>query len=276
MSIEIVKANVVPIVTPSTFKNMRVSGIAAKTCTSADSFAEILDADTDYLDVLKRVINYGHLSVTEFDTWVFGVENVSRTMTHQLVRKRIGVAYGQESMRYASQAGVYKIIVPDTLKDKRYDIDLPNLGGKINLSLEDLATISHNWYEAAQVEGVPNEDARFGLLEASKTKILVGMNTHALLDFFKERTCNTAQWEIRDVAKKMLMICKEYDPEVFEGAGPKCNYTNVCNEPKVKWKTCQRVPHKSNSALIGDVASFIEQLNLTEAQIETALKILKG
>jgi thymidylate synthase (FAD) len=261
MSVEIVKPKVILIAKPATFDGTRLSGIAAKTCTTAETFAEILDTNDNYEGVLKRVLGYGHLSVTEFDNWVFGIENVSRTLTHQLVRKRLA-SYAQESMRYTSQGGTYKIIEPASLEGKsaivKFDINkLPeyitrfipkdNLEAinhvEIELSLEELASISHEWYEGMQEQGVPNEDARFGLLEASKTKILVGMNTHALLDFFCERTCTCAQWEIRGVAQAMLRLAKEADPVGMATAGPKCTRTYFCHEAMSKWETCKRVTH---------------------------------
>ena len=43
-----------------------------------------------------------------------------------------------------------------------------------------------------------NEDARFILPNACETKIIVTMNIRSLLNFFKHRCCNRAQWEIRE------------------------------------------------------------------------------
>jgi thymidylate synthase (FAD) len=250
MSVQVVEPKVILIAKPSTFEGTRLSGIAAKTCTSAETFGEILDTNDTYEGVLKNVLAYGHYSVTEFDFWVFGIENVSRTLTHQLVRKRLA-NYAQESMRYTSQSGVYKVIVPKTLQGKTATVTIPGVKVDslhplhVDLSLEDLAAISHEWYEGMQDQGVPNEDARFGLLEASKTKILVGMNTHGLLDFFGERTCRCAQWEIRGVATTMLRLALENDPVGMAGAGPKCHKTQFCIESKKKWDTCRYSTHIS-------------------------------
>jgi thymidylate synthase (FAD) len=216
-----------------------------------------MNDDSDDEAILKRVVGYGHLSVLEFDNWIFGVEGVSRTLTHQLVRKRIA-SYAQESMRYTSQDGEYQIIVPKSLEGKTATIRIPfnclpgNLqespefkkGMDIQVSLEELADISHQWYEGMQAKSVPNEDSRFGLLEASKTKIMIQMNSHALLDFFAERTCSCAQWEIRGMAREMLRICKELDPVVFENAGPKCIKLGYC--PEAKAKHCGLRPHKTD------------------------------
>jgi thymidylate synthase (FAD) len=48
------------------------------------------------------------------------------------------------------------------------------------------------------------------------------MNARELLHFFSMRCCNRAQWEIRAVADKMLEICKNVAPVIFESAGPGC------------------------------------------------------
>ena len=44
------------------------------------------------------------------------------------------------------------------------------------------------------------EDVRYILPNAAETKIIVTMNFRGLMNFRKERTCNRAQWEIRQMA----------------------------------------------------------------------------
>jgi thymidylate synthase (FAD) len=248
MSVKVVSPNVVLLKSPKDDAK-RWSAKAAKFCTSANEIDAILCDDTTDEKVLRNVLNYGHLSVTEFDGWIFGIENVSRTLTHQLVRKRLA-SYAQESMRYTSQGGEYKIILPKSLMDKTAEVSLPVIYSagetiEMSLSLIELAGICHQWYESMLAQGVPNEDARFGLLEASKTKIMVYMNTHGLLDFFGERTCRCSQWEIRGIAIDMLRQALEADPIGMKNAGPKCMRLNFCNESLEKWKTCRYSTHIS-------------------------------
>ena len=71
-------------------------------------------------------------------------------------------------------------------------------------------------------EGIPPEDARFVLPNATETKILVTMNARELHHFFALRTCRRAQWEIREMAMRMLAIARESAPLLFEKAGPGC------------------------------------------------------
>ena len=48
------------------------------------------------------------------------------------------------------------------------------------------------------------------------------MDLLTLLNFFKERCCTRAQWEIRDVANQMLDIVLNVAPNVFANAGAPC------------------------------------------------------
>ena len=70
-----------------------------------------------------------------------------------------------------------------------------------------------------------NQDARFVLPNACTTVIEVKMNGRALMNFFAERLCSRAQWEIRQLAQMMLNAIQEYDDQCAEYAkmcGPKC------------------------------------------------------
>jgi thymidylate synthase (FAD) len=71
-------------------------------------------------------------------------------------------------------------------------------------------------------EGVPEEDARNFTFQAGKTRMIVTMNARELRHFFALRTCNRAQWEIRELAKEMMRQCKEISPVLFADAGAGC------------------------------------------------------
>jgi thymidylate synthase (FAD) len=91
---------------------------------------------------------------------------------------------------------------------------------------------AENDYKFLLNAGFPAEDARMVLPAAVATQIVVSMNFRSLLHFFAERTCNRAQWEIRDIANQMLEQCKQLYPCVFENAGPHCMKLKHCPEAK--------------------------------------------
>ena len=74
--------------------------MAARLCYSASSIAE-LEEKAQKLDrekFLARILRMGHLSVLEHASFSFGIEGVSRALTHQLVRHRLA-SYSQQSQR---------------------------------------------------------------------------------------------------------------------------------------------------------------------------------
>ena len=65
------------------------------------------------------------------------------------------------------------------------------------------------------------------------------MNAHALKDFFRVRCCMNAQHEIRDMANKMLKLCKQASPDLFADAGPNCKVLGYCPENDYQNSRCK-------------------------------------
>lgn len=77
--------------------------------------------------------------------------------------------------------------------------------------------------------GIDQEDARFILPQGITTKLMMTMNARELRHFFSLRSCNRAQWEIRQLSDEMLKQCKKVAPVLFNQAGPGC-LTGHCPE----------------------------------------------
>ena len=65
------------------------------------------------------------------------------------------------------------------------------------------------------------------------TDILLTANARELLHFAKLRTCTRAQWEIRNVAREMLVQVCEVSPMIFKNYGPSCAVTGRCPEGRM-------------------------------------------
>lgn len=63
-------------------------------------------------------------------------------------------------------------------------------------------------YQTMLEAGIPAEDARYILPNAAESKIVITMNIRELLHFFELRCCNRAQWEIRELAHRMLELVR--------------------------------------------------------------------
>jgi thymidylate synthase (FAD) len=55
-----------------------------------------------------------------------------------------------------------------------------------------------------------------------ETKIVITMNIRELLHFFELRCCRRAQWEIRELAHRMLEVVELTAPYIFMDAGAAC------------------------------------------------------
>jgi len=66
----------------------------------------------DNEDYLKNILESGHGSVLEHVQLTFIIQGVSRTLTHELVRHRIGVAISQESQRYVDAKDINVVLPP--------------------------------------------------------------------------------------------------------------------------------------------------------------------
>ena len=190
----------------------RVVHTAARVCYSSKGVVDLLrDSGGDSCaPLLRRVKDMGHLSVFEHVSFTFGIEGVSRAMTHQLVRHRIA-SYSQRSQRYVDEEG-FSFVVPPEIADNQEAKEL----------FERVVEDARVAYKRLQGMGVAREDARYLLPNACCSSIVVTMNARELLHFFTLRCCRRAQWEIRAVAKEMLRMCREIAPLLFEDAGPSC------------------------------------------------------
>lgn len=176
---------------------------------------------------VKRVTGYGHMSVIEHAYFTFSIEDVSRAMTHQLVRHRVA-SYTQQSQRYVTYDTLKQYVTPPTIE--------ANPEAK-KIFDETLESISETYKKLLDM-GIPKEDARYVLPNAAKTHILVTMNARELRHFFSLRCCARAQWEIREVAMEMLKQVKKVAPSLFENTGPGCVELGYCPEGELKPLEC--------------------------------------
>jgi len=212
----------------------RLCAAAARQCYSARGASELLESlsNEEVGKLVKMLLKSGHHSVLEHASFTFAVEGISRACSHQLVRHRIA-SYSQQSQRYVN-AGDFNYIVPESIQ-----------GGQRKRFEEFMGEAAELYGEFVD-SGVKKEDARFVLPNACETKIVITMNCRELLYFFEKRTCARAQWEIRAMAEKMLELCKQVSPLIFENAGPSCVSKLECREEKScgKWKTIEGAIHR--------------------------------
>ena len=219
-----------------TTEGEKLIAAAAKLCYSSVGIREIEDnLEEGQIDkFLTLLMDLNHESPIEHLTFTFGVEGVSRTLSHQLVRHRIA-SYSQQSQRYV-RLDQFEYIVPPAIENnieaKKVFINAMEEDQRSYNRISEILFKEH--YERYISEGLKEkaakskaekeaiEDARYVFPNACETKIVFTMNSRTLLNFFRLRCCNRAQWEIRQLAIEMLNLVKAIYPTLFKNAGPGC------------------------------------------------------
>jgi len=195
----------------------------------------------DQQKYIAGVMERGHLSVTEHATFTFAVEGVSRALLAQLTRHRIA-SFSVQSQRYVSMADGFDFVVPPSISA---------LGGEEEAEFIRQMNTMHKWYcqwqdKLGGAKEKSNEDARFVLPNAAATRLLVTMNARELMHFFELRCCSRAQWEIREMAWRMLAECRKAAPALFANAGPAC-LRGACPEGKASCGKAREVKEKAKT-----------------------------
>ena len=207
----------------------KVVAAAAKLCySSAVNIDTLMNGLTDEKTTkfIEHLMSLGHQSPLEHITFTFGVEGVSRVLLAELTRHRIA-SYSVRSMRYVSESE-FNYVTPNTIKNKNLTTEYDNLVEQCR-----------KFYDKMIEAGIPKEDARMILPNATHTRIIFTMNLRSLLNMLSLRCCTRAQWEIRQMANEILKICKEKFPVLFSHAGASCDYKGYCPEGSM---SCGRAP----------------------------------
>lgn len=239
-----------------------VIACAGKLCYSKVGVNELSEKQTEesIARFVNMLADMGHESPIEHASFTFAIEGISRACTHQLVRHRLA-SYSQQSQRYVNLVEHFEYIVPpayrenDLLKTiyvKAMEQDAENYAELVRVSLllkakelglgeryakeligadEEFKAMCPDLLsyfkfkqkkEYLKAEKIAIEDARYVLPNACETKIVVTMNARALMNFFHHRSCDRAQWEIRELSDLMIELTKEVAPILFKKAGPNC------------------------------------------------------
>jgi len=221
---------------------------AFRTCYSVDTPIEIwekIKAEKISHDKIREFITErlktGHASPLEQVVFWFGISGVSRSLSHQFVRHRIGISFEQQSQRYVKfKQDKLAFVLPESWSRAGLDDEFSQL-------LERTSAL----YERALKAGIPAEDARFILPNAAPTNFQVMVNFAEMLHICDLRLCVRAQWEIRRMVALMRAEIKKILPEIAVFLQPKCgeNRMGYCDESLDEWAKCplgKVRPHKSS------------------------------
>jgi thymidylate synthase (FAD) len=164
-------------------------------------------------EYLLNILDMGHGSVLEHSTLNFVISGISRSLTHELVRHRVGVAISQESQRYVDAADIRYVMPPMLLHFLDGDMACQEAKEWLDGNLEALESYE-KWREwlnmslAKEIETVIVED------EGDP-------------DLFDAITPKNSEKAVKRKRAKALSLLKKRANEAARGSLPNCCETKV-------------------------------------------------
>jgi flavin-dependent thymidylate synthase len=152
----------------------------------------------------------------------FLIEGVDRAFTHQLVRQRVGVAYAQESLRFAvvddlTQATTLPPSLAGTVpagsissKHPDYEEAMAEERQRWRYTWDQAIGAVDDAYRALVDAGMPAEEARGLLPHATATRVVYVTNLRALKDHAGNRLCTQAQFHWRQVFAQIIQAIRNH------------------------------------------------------------------
>lgn len=175
---------------------------------------------------LKNIKSSGHGSVLEHPNFSFLLWGISRSLTHELVRHRAGVAYSQLSQRYVSGKALRFVERPEY----QNDLDLHDMFcDRIDRAVEEYNAIADKLMAKQQsgdqllsgekkrdLRKKVNQCARSCLPNETETAMVFTANARALRHIMEMRVSGPAEIEIRKMGYRVYNCVKSIAPEIFE------------------------------------------------------------
>lgn len=196
---------------------------------------------------IDHVLEVGHGSVLEHAVWNFIISGVSRSLTHELVRHRVGMSYSQLSQRYVDESAA-EYVIPSVIEKntamkelwlKTISVSHDSYVALSEMLMTELKEEAYAKYvvetKDSDVEVDPisvwwaylpqsqkttlrkeaRQAARSVLPNATETKIFVTANARALRHFIELRASRHADAEIRMLANKLHELLVKEAPNLF-------------------------------------------------------------
>lgn len=175
---------------------------------------------------LQHIKESGHGSVLEHLNLTFLFYGISRSLTHELVRHRAGMAFSQVSQRYVDDKALRFVERPEYAADKglhkefldridffagEYKLMADILLQKQTAGLPEL-TADHKRDLRKKV----NQCARSLLPNETEAPIVVTMNGRALRHVLEMRAAKPAEVEIRKLMAGVYQVAKEVVPILLD------------------------------------------------------------
>ena len=176
---------------------------------------------SDLQQYINNILSSRHGSVLEHAAWGFIFTGISRSLTHELVRHRAGMAYSQLSQRFVDE-GKARFVLPPAIQGhpeeeqlwlQEVAEDLTNYIARVERMMA--------WPEFQEIKNrterrkMAREAARANLPNATETMIFCTGNARAWRNIIELRVSGHAEAEIRRLQYKVAQVLLREAPHIF-------------------------------------------------------------
>ena len=184
-----------------------------------EEIAEILKDEKSLDEVIKRTVASSRGRELEHISFTFRLNDISLASITHLVRHRIHSV----NIPQLYNVNKKKYIIPAQVRENETALKIYVSAFEKNIeACEKLSKAGVDKYTLAYLD-----------LAGNTLDVVSTMNGRQLVHFLCLRTCNRAQWEIREYAVEMLYLLRQVAPKVFSYCGPTCFCRGKCPEGRL-------------------------------------------
>jgi thymidylate synthase (FAD) len=173
--------------------------------------------------ITEWVLKGGHTPSLESVHLTFVIRNISRVLSHQIVRHRVGVSIGQRTQRAKCEkylgnffdGGHY--VLPPSLQEQEYDEIYP------------LLAKSQEVYNKLIALGISQDEARYIMPQCATTSMTLTIAYKSLMHICSTRLCSLMQGEMVELAKALKSATTIWNRNLGLWLKPICMITGKCN-----------------------------------------------
>ncbi len=205
--------------TASATKAEEIIEIAGRICYMSFGSEQSKCTNGDYI---RNLIEMGHESVLEHVSWSFLISGITRSISHQLVRHRVGFSVSQLSQQYHDESNA-RFVMPPEINDCSHAAE--RWMQAVNAARDAYGEILRVIKEEKEKTGITGNQkemlravrsaARSVLPNCTETTLVITVNARALRHFLTLRGAIPGDCEMRELAVEILKTVQKEAPSLF-------------------------------------------------------------
>ena len=173
----------------------------------------------------ENIKSSGHGSVLEHSWYTFLLYGISRSLTHELVRHRVGTAFSQTSQRYVNGKVLRFVERPEyqgnSTLHEIFELDIDDAASRYadrTEKLLDLQGHGYSWLSAeakTELRKRVQQAARSSLPNEVEAPMVFSANIRALRHIIEMRANPHAETEIRELFFRVFLCLRQAEPLLF-------------------------------------------------------------